>query len=60
MEDVMGVAPAAGLQVIPVFQASLRCTECVAGSGNNSPEIGNKPCSKGDQCSSELIVCFAG
>src|SRR3989344_1422794 len=39
MDDVMDVAPAAGLQIIPVFQASLRCTECGAGLGNNSPEI---------------------
>jgi hypothetical protein len=60
MEDVMGVAPAAGLQVIPVFQASQRCPECVAGSGNNSPAIGNKPCFKGEQCNSELIICAAG
>jgi hypothetical protein len=59
MEDVMGVAPAAGLQVIPVFQASQRCPECIAGSGNNSPAIGNKPCSTGDQRKSELIVGFA-
>jgi len=48
MEDVMGVAPAADLQVISVFQASQRCPECVAGSGNNSPAIGNEPCFKGE------------
>ncbi|MFZ3153050.1 hypothetical protein [Pseudomonas sp.] len=52
-------APAAGLQIIPVFQASQRCPERVAGSGNNSPAISNDTGSTGDQRNSELIVYLA-